>query len=144
MAAMYGFSPFTISVGTSYFERLAARDACLMAAARATPEFTAFVAATPVEAPALQRPIGAAHMHLGPKHWCAPCARLVTCKSGDVQGFWPHARLAPLCAACWAWAVLHDAIITAHGAACASCMLHYLAAQPDSRQGVMGRDRAWW
>ena len=76
MAAMYGFSPFTISVGTSYFERLAARDPCLMAAARATPEFTAFVAATPVEAPALPRPIGAAHMHLGPKHWCARTALL--------------------------------------------------------------------
>ena len=68
---MYGFSPFTISVGTSYFERLAARDPALMAAARATPEFTAFVAATPVEHNPLRRPIGAAHMHLGPKHWCA-------------------------------------------------------------------------
>ena len=70
MAGMYGFTPFTISVGTSYFERLAARDPSLMAAARATPEFTAFVAATPVEAcSAPKRPIGANHMHLGPKHW---------------------------------------------------------------------------
>ncbi|EIE20355.1 hypothetical protein COCSUDRAFT_48484 [Coccomyxa subellipsoidea C-169] len=70
MATMYGFSPFTISVGTAYFERVAARDPTLLAAARATPEFAAFVAATPVEPTAhATRPIGSAHVHLGPKHW---------------------------------------------------------------------------
>lgn len=75
MAAMYGFTPFTVSVGTAYFERVAARDPTLLAAARATPEFTAFVAATPAEPPAkCGRPIGSAHIHLGPKHWCARAA----------------------------------------------------------------------
>ncbi|BDA45319.1 hypothetical protein COCOBI_07-1060 [Coccomyxa sp. Obi] len=70
MAAMYGFTPFTVSVGTAYFERIAARDPTLLAAARATPEFTAFVAATPVEVPGKAGPpIGSAHIHLGPKHW---------------------------------------------------------------------------
>ncbi len=73
MAAMYGFTPFTVSVGTAYFERIAARDPTLLTAARTTPEFTAFVAATPVEAPGMRGPpIGSAHIHLGPKHWCAP------------------------------------------------------------------------
>lgn len=70
MAAMYGFTPFTISVGTAYFERIAARDHTLLGAARATPEFAAFVAATPVEpASPCARSIGGGHMHLGPKHW---------------------------------------------------------------------------
>ncbi|KAK9905479.1 hypothetical protein WJX75_000657 [Coccomyxa subellipsoidea] len=70
MATMYGFTPFTISVGTAYFERLAARDPTLLAAAHATPEFAAFVAATPVESSVQAAcPIGFAHIHLGPKHW---------------------------------------------------------------------------
>ncbi|KAK9901355.1 hypothetical protein WJX75_008219 [Coccomyxa subellipsoidea] len=70
MATMYGFTPCTISVGTAYFERIAARDPTLLAAARATPEFTTFVAATPADTPSKAgRPIGSAHIHLGPKHW---------------------------------------------------------------------------
>jgi hypothetical protein len=69
MAAMYGFSPVTISVGTSYFERLAAKDPSLLRVARSTPEFTAFVASTPEEADTVKTPIGAAHRHLGARHW---------------------------------------------------------------------------
>ncbi|CAK0782514.1 hypothetical protein CVIRNUC_005732 [Coccomyxa viridis] len=69
MAAMYGFTPFTISVGTSYFERLAAKDPTLLQTARSTPEFAAFVAATPMEGGSVKAPIGAAHRHLGAKHW---------------------------------------------------------------------------
>ena len=69
MAAMYGFTPFTISVGTSYFERLAAKDSTLLQTARSTPEFAAFVAATPMEGGSVKTPIGAAHRHLGAKHW---------------------------------------------------------------------------
>ena len=79
MATMYGFTAFTISVGTAYFERLAARDPTLLAAARATPEFAAFVAATPVDPTAqAMRPIGFAHIHLGPKHWCVSWTRVLT------------------------------------------------------------------
>jgi hypothetical protein len=79
MATMYGFTPFTISVGTAYFERLAARDPTLLAAAHATPEFAAFVAATPVESSVqAARPIGFAHIHLGPKHWCVSSRLVLT------------------------------------------------------------------
>ena len=70
MAAMYGFTPFTVAVGTSYFERLAARDAPLLAAARATPDFAPFVAATPAVAPALPKSPGVPlHTCQGPRHW---------------------------------------------------------------------------
>lgn len=79
---MYGFTPCTISVGTAYFERIAARDPTLLAAARATPEFTTFVAATPADTPSKAgRPIGSAHIHLGPKHWCAADLCLCCCFS---------------------------------------------------------------
>ena len=70
MAAMYGFTPFTVAVGTSYFERLAARDAVLLAAAKAMPDFAPFVAATPAVAPALPKSPGVPlHTCQGPRHW---------------------------------------------------------------------------
>ena len=39
MATMYGFSPFCISVGTSYFQRLASADRSLRQAALMSPDF---------------------------------------------------------------------------------------------------------
>ncbi|KAK9829443.1 hypothetical protein WJX72_005896 [[Myrmecia] bisecta] len=78
-AAMYDFSPFVTSVGTSYFARLAARDAQLLSAARANPCWAAFVHNVTCEPTTmLRKPVGAAfHRALSDEHWLA--AVHITC-----------------------------------------------------------------
>jgi hypothetical protein len=94
MAAMYGFTPFTVAVGTSYFERLAARDAPLLAAAKATPDFAAFVAATPGGAPPLAKSPGAPlHACQGARHWLSAVHLACIYVAAKNVEFVPYKRL---------------------------------------------------
>ncbi len=71
--AAFGFSAFAVSVGVSYFARLAGRDAQLRAAAEACADFAGFVAGAPADAEPLPAPLGAAAGRYGcggePRRW---------------------------------------------------------------------------
>jgi hypothetical protein len=71
--AAFGFSAFAVSVGVSYFARLAGRDAELRAAAEACADFAGFVAGAPTDAEPLPAPLGAAAGRYGcggaPRRW---------------------------------------------------------------------------
>lgn len=69
-AYQYGFSPLVVSVGTTYFQRLAAADPVLKGAAQSCPDFAAFVEGIPDMPSKVSKSVGAPlHQCQTVRHW---------------------------------------------------------------------------